>query len=96
MTTPPNGEQLDLVPLDADQQAAQLRQQLDRLEALKREGRARAVDGVAAATAQAKAWGEKLDQAVAAARSAGATWQQIADAAGMSRPAAWERWANRG
>lgn len=36
-----------------------------------------------------------IDTAVAEARGLGATWQQIADAAGMRVQSAWERWAKR-
>lgn len=96
MTGDPNGEQLHLVPLDLDQQAAQLRADLDRLAALKIEGLTRALDAVASAAATSTTARERLDQAVAAARGAGATWEQIAEAAGLQRSSAWERWAHRG
>lgn len=38
---------------------------------------------------------EELQSAVGQARDEGATWQQVADAAGMSRAAAHQRWRNR-
>lgn len=47
----------------------------------------RAVDRVRASE-------ERLDDAVAAARAAGATWMQIGSATGMSRQAAHERWGH--
>lgn len=96
MTEIPGGEQLDLVPLDVDQQQAQLRRELDRLEALKTEGRGRALDRIRMCSEATTFAGDNLDAAVAAARSLGLTWQQIADAAGIVKSAAWERWAHRG
>lgn len=48
---------------------------------------ARAVDRVRASES-------RLDEAVAAARAAGATWQQIGQSTGMSRQAAHERWGH--
>lgn len=36
------------------------------------------------------------DQAVSAARRAGSTWEEIAQAVGNSRQAAWKRWRARG
>lgn len=38
---------------------------------------------------------QRLEDAVLAARAAGATWAQIGDAAGVSRQAAHERWGHQ-
>jgi prophage tail gpP-like protein len=35
------------------------------------------------------------DQAVTKARNQGVTWEDIAEASGQSRQAAWRRWRNR-
>jgi hypothetical protein len=86
--------QLDLVPDagDLDAEDARLSAELERVKALRMEHTLRAVSRVAGAAADWRAAGEELDAAVAAARAAGATWQQIADAAGMRRQSAWTRW----
>lgn len=99
MTTPPDSPghvpgQLDLVPDpdDLDAEGARLAAELDRVRALRMEHTLRAVSAVASAADRAALAGAELDAAVAAARDAGATWQQIADAAGMRRQSAWQRW----
>jgi len=38
---------------------------------------------------------QRLEDAVLAARAAGATWAQVGDATGMSRQAAHERWGHQ-
>lgn len=70
----------------------QLRAELDRVEALARLHIASAVDHVRASAAAVTLDTETLDQAARDARRLGATWQQIADAAGMTRQSAWRRW----
>jgi isopropylmalate/homocitrate/citramalate synthase len=88
--------QLPLVPEDVGEQTARAREQLTALEELRRHGIATTLDRVRVAAAADTAAGDALDQAVAAARRVGATWQQIADAVGIARPSAWERWHPRG
>jgi hypothetical protein len=39
--------------------------------------------------------GRRLDKTVAAAKAAGATWADVGRAAGITRQAAHERWANK-
>lgn len=84
----------DLPELDAE--SARLAAELDRVTALRTEHRLRALNVVTTAAAAATTAGERLDQAVKDARAAGATWQQIADAAGIAdRQTAWKRWGAR-
>lgn len=84
---------LDLVPDDLDTQEDRVRAELDRLTALRMEHTVRAIDAVAGASIAWRRAVSKLDAAVADARSAGATWQQVADAVGMTRQSAWRRWS---
>lgn len=56
--------------------------------------RDKAVDGVARANRAVLDAQSLLNEAVAAARGAGATWAQIGDAANMSRQSAHERWGH--
>jgi hypothetical protein len=73
--------QPQLIPPTRDELLEQLRQ-------LREQG----VGTVAAAAAVEKEATRKLAEAVAAARDAGASWQDVADAAGVSRQAAQQRW----
>jgi hypothetical protein len=78
-----------LVPVSREE----LTEQLEALDLALLQHRAEAVDEVAKkATADADA-GHALDNAVHVARGLGATWQQIADATGMTRQSAWKRWS---
>jgi hypothetical protein len=54
------------------------------------------VGAVRAATEAVQHARARLDEAVASARSAGASWESIGEAAGMSRQSAHERWGRRG
>lgn len=56
--------------------------------------REQAVQGVVYAMRTVQASQARLDDAVAEARTAGATWAQIGDATGMSRQSAHERWGH--
>lgn len=53
-----------------------------------------AVQSVAAAMDQVRERQRRLDDAVAVARAAGATWGEIGAAAGMTRQSAHERWGH--
>jgi hypothetical protein len=53
------------------------------------------ITGVKNAAAAARKADDALDDAVRRARQAGATWEAIGDAAGMTRQAAHGRWAGR-
>ncbi|MBT2586464.1 hypothetical protein [Arthrobacter sp. ISL-95] len=53
-----------------------------------------AILGVEAAKERRQA-GHRLDRTVAAAKAAGASWTDIGRAAGISRQAAHERWADK-
>lgn len=94
MTTPePVPGQMPLVPDDLTEQEAALRAELDRLTALRDAGILAAVDYVRGRRVALDEHRAQLDEAVAAARARGATWEQIATAAGMKAPSAWARWA---
>lgn len=54
-----------------------------------------AVAGVKAAAREYTQAGHRLDQTVAAAKSAGASWADIGRAVGISRQSAHERWADK-
>jgi len=54
-----------------------------------------AVSRIADLTRAIHAYLRARDEAVSAARAAGASWPQIARAAGISHQAAHQRWANR-
>ena len=95
-TSPPIPGQLCLVPDDLEQQTAAAAAELARLEALKLEHTLRAVDGVRRTAGSWRSALAELDQAVHVARAAGATWQQIADAAGMTKQSAHGRWGGAG
>lgn len=71
---------------------AQLTAELEALDMARLHHRAEALELVAAAQRADKAARASLDDAVAEARALGATWQQIGDAAGMTRQSAWRRW----
>lgn len=78
-----------------DDRGARLRAELDRLDLAKSAARAEALTAVQLAADAHRGAARRLDEAVAEARGYGATWQQVADAAGLVKSAAWERWANR-
>jgi hypothetical protein len=92
---PPVPGQLDLVPLDLTEQEAAVRAELDRLTAVRHAGIVAAIDYVRGRRRALDEHRAQLDEAVAAARARGATWVQIGEAAGMTGPSAWERWAKR-
>lgn len=99
MTTPPNDDQLTLDEHDPDameDRGARLRAELDRLDTAKLQARTETLDAIGRRVALINEYTELLDMAVAEARAYGATWQQIGDAAGLVKSAAWERWAHRG
>ena len=54
-----------------------------------------AILGVEAAARAHRRAGHRLDKAVAAAKAAAASWTDIGRAAGISRQAAHERWADK-
>lgn len=54
-----------------------------------------AILGVEAAANEHRRAGHRLDKTVAAAKAAGASWTDIGRAAGISRQAAHERWADK-
>lgn len=54
-----------------------------------------AVAGVKSAAREYNQAGRRLDQAVSAAKAAGASWADIGKAVGISRQSAHERWAER-
>ena len=54
-----------------------------------------AILGVEAAAREHRQAGHRLDKTVAAAKAAGASWTDIGRAAGISRQAAHERWADK-
>jgi hypothetical protein len=83
-------------PDPIDDRMAQLREELDRLDLAKEQARSDALQAVRDAGNRHRNAGRTLDVAVAEARGYGATWQQIADAVGLTKPAAWERWAAKG
>ncbi len=77
------------------EQRANLAKLLDETITAVREDERRSALGRVTATAQtADVAGAELDAAVLAARAKGATWQQIANAAGMRRQSAWRRWSS--
>lgn len=87
--------QLGLVPDDVDDEVAAVRAELQRLQQLREQQTALAVDGVAGSAAAWRAAAAELDVAVVRARAAGATWDEIGAAAGMTRQGAWKRWGDR-
>lgn len=91
---PPGQLSLDR-PDDLDDRAVRLRAELDRLDLAKTQARSEALTAVHLAAAAHAGAARRLDEAVAEARAYDATWQQIADAAGMARPSAWKRWSGR-
>ncbi|MGO4591029.1 hypothetical protein [Paenarthrobacter sp. 2TAF44] len=54
-----------------------------------------AILGVEAAAKEHRQAGHRLDKTVAASNAAGASWADIGRAAGISRQAAHERWADK-
>jgi len=84
---------VDGPPGDLAARAASLRGQLEALDFAKAEARAEALDNVAGAAKLDRMAGAALTAAVHEARGYGATWQQIADAVGITRQTAHARWA---
>lgn len=80
-------------PPDLDAELERLQRETQRVTAMRHEAAVRAVDTIAAAAKNAGEADDALDRAVRDARATGCTWQQIADAAGMTRQSAWRRWA---
>lgn len=101
MTNPPDGPpvhvpgQLRLVGEEGSLNLADALARVRDLEQEQRIGRAAAVSAVADAAQARHATGAALDQAVTEARAWGASWQEIADAAGITRQTAWKRWGIR-
>lgn len=101
MTEPPAhvAGQLGLVPDDlspaalADARTA-ARAELERLELAVVQQRAEALERARQHSAHVRTQTAELDAAVAEARAAGATWQQVADAVGITRQSAWARWSD--
>lgn len=54
-----------------------------------------ALEALGRSCTEVRAATQRLEDAVLAARSAGATWAQIGDAAGVTRQAAHERWGHQ-
>ena len=94
---PPVPGQLTLggAAVELDDRATRLRAELDALDTAKTAARTEALTGVQLAAQAFHGAGRRLDEAVAEARAYDATWQQIADAAGMAKPSAWKRWSGR-
>jgi hypothetical protein len=82
---------LPLLPSPAEMQL--LRAERAHIEEQLRSRAVTAVDVVAETAAALGRMSNALDDAVHAARAAGASWQQIARAVGISRQAATQRWA---
>lgn len=70
--------------------------ELARLRQLADEHTAKALHIVRVYAGKARVTGSDLDGSVRVARAAGATWQQIGDAAGLTKQAAHQRWGDRG
>ena len=91
---PPDGwptiVRLPLLPSPAEME--ELRAQRRSIETQLEEQSAAAVHSVAECAAALGQSATALDQAVANARAAGATWVEIGRAAGISRQAAMQRW----
>lgn len=92
---PPEQLTLDR-PYDLDDRATRLRAELEQLDTKKLQARTEALDTIGRRVSLVTEYSRLLDEAVAEARGYGATWQQVADAAGLVKSAAWERWAHRG
>jgi hypothetical protein len=98
MTTNPDSPrptpgQLDLDGATLDAELAELAAAADDLARRRTEHQTRALDRIVAAAEAYAGAGYRLDNAVAEARAAGATWEQIGRAAGITRQSAWQRWA---
>jgi hypothetical protein len=82
----------ELTPAALEDARAAATAELERLDLAAMQARGEALAAVARWTAARKDAGDQLDDAVATARGLGATWQQVADAAGVRLQSAWERW----
>lgn len=99
MTTQPDRAQLALDEHDPDamtDRETRLRAELDGLDAAKLAARIGALDAIRQRAEAASQTVAGLTDAVHEARAYGATWEQIGQAAGMTRQSAHERWATRG
>lgn len=91
-------EQLPLDHFDPDamdDRAARLRAELDALDTAKERAKLDALDAIRRDSLALKVAGDRLDESVAEARGFGATWKQVAEAAGVTASWAWEKWAHR-
>lgn len=79
---------------ELERELAENRAAQARLAAAMQEHTLRAVDRIVHTARAHSTTAAELDAAVRDARSMGATWEQIGRAAGMSRQAAWKRWAS--
>lgn len=98
MTSPPRESddtivRLPLLPSPAEMTV--LRAERAHIEEQLRSGTVKALDDVGTCAAALGQASEALDQAVALARAAGASWPEIGRQVGISRQAAAVRWGNR-
>jgi hypothetical protein len=87
-------EEADDFAASFDDKLSELAGERERLDLALLEYRTEAVDAVRVKATAAADAGSALDAAVRRARGLNATWQQIADAAGMTRQSAWKRWSS--
>jgi hypothetical protein len=71
-----------------------LRAERQHIEEQLRSGTVQAIDAVATCATALGQMTDQLDQAVAVARAAGASWPEIGRAVGISRQAAAARWGS--
>lgn len=96
MTSPPTycmACRRDVPALDLADHLREHVTDVDQLEDALREIRGLALAGVGNAAGAVARGREALDQAVAEARAAGASWTEVGKAAGMTRQSAQERWS---
>src|SRR5437763_17151433 len=84
-TSTPQLLSLDGPAGDLDARGARLRAEPDALDLQKTAARTEALDTIGRRMAVIVEHGKALDEAVAEAHAYGATWQQIADAAGLTK-----------
>jgi hypothetical protein len=101
MTTPPDLPVPGQLPIGADARAEwlaraeQIEAERDRLADALRRHTMTTVEKVADAYRRHEATGVELTSAVKLARAAGASWETIGAAVGLSRQAAHSRWADQ-